>query len=376
MQAASTLKITQQTKYRHGNGHTTALASISEDENAPEHALQLPTPRITPQPEATSNVPIISDTLFDSPEALPDSGDNVHNKTYTSPSGNPMLTVVDWNCIFDLEVVFCICSNQNNKEKQLLHSGLFPSTFKITKSAFTFSVLDDFLKDNLECKTTAQQYYSKLQSMTSRMFPHLVLVGYICFHLRMGTYEGLQNLYRQLLRASRQWRDLKNRMQQGLGLELEHSAADGALAIFCPACPQPGINLPDDWMVRYKVYVSTSGSDGTCHLAPSRNQLVHTFIMDGNFSTEHMRHRSGEQDIALSAGMAFMANPESYNAHLCTGKEMTQVCEASSLDCSTYYRSRLAPVIPTRQLNRQIQAGHTLTSWVLEQRPATMDFLF
>jgi len=57
--------------------------------------------------------------------------------------------------------------------------------------------------------------------------------------------------------------------------------------------------------------------------------------MDGNFSAEHMRNRSGEQDIALSAGMAFMANPESYNAHLQTGREMAQVCGANSLDCYT-----------------------------------------
>ena len=57
-----------------------------------------------------------------------------------------------------------------------------------------------------------------------------------------------------------------------------------------------------------------------------RNQLIRTFIMDGNFSAEHMKHRSGERDIALSAGMAFMANPDSYKAHLLSGKEITQVC--------------------------------------------------
>jgi Kyakuja-Dileera-Zisupton transposase len=55
--------------------------------------------------------------------------------------------------------------------------------------------------------------------------------------------------------------------------------------------------------------------------------------MDGNFSAEHMKHRSGERDIALSAGMAFMANPESYKAHLRSGKEMAQVCRHSSFEC-------------------------------------------
>ena len=48
--------------------------------------------------------------------------------------------------------------------------------------------------------------------------------------------------------------------------------------------------------------------------------------MDGNFSAEHMRCRSGPQDVPLSAGMAFMADPETYGAHLRSGKETIQVC--------------------------------------------------
>jgi hypothetical protein len=54
--------------------------------------------------------------------------------------------------------------------------------------------------------------------------------------------------------------------------------------------------------------------------------------MDGNFSAEHMRHRSGEKDISLSAGMAFMANPETYKAHLRSGKEIVQVLRHSLSD--------------------------------------------
>ena len=48
--------------------------------------------------------------------------------------------------------------------------------------------------------------------------------------------------------------------------------------------------------------------------------------MDGNFSAEHMKHRSGEQEVSLLAGMAFMANPDSYKAHLRSGQEYDQVC--------------------------------------------------
>ena len=44
-----------------------------------------------------------------------------------------------------------------------------------------------------------------------------------------------------------------NRMESGVGLRSEAEAPqDGAMAVFCPACPQPGINLPHDWQVRYR----------------------------------------------------------------------------------------------------------------------------
>ena len=60
----------------------------------------------------------------------------------------------------------------------------------------------------------------------------------------------MQNLYKQLLRASRQWREVRGKMESGL----EHEggpSGDGSMAVFCPACPQPGINLPEDWRTKY-----------------------------------------------------------------------------------------------------------------------------
>jgi Kyakuja-Dileera-Zisupton transposase len=54
--------------------------------------------------------------------------------------------------------------------------------------------------------------------------------------------------------------------------------------------------------------------------------------MDGNFSAEHMRCRTGEADIPLATGMAFMANPDSYKAHLNSGQEIDQVCRTPMSD--------------------------------------------
>jgi hypothetical protein len=73
----------------------------------------------------------------------------------TSQSGNLLITVVNQTGVFDMEILYCICPNAGARDEQLLQSTLFPSSFKQIETAFTFSVLDDFLTDNLECKTTA-----------------------------------------------------------------------------------------------------------------------------------------------------------------------------------------------------------------------------
>jgi len=43
------------------------------------------------------------------------------------------------------------------------------------------------------------------------------------------------------------WRDLSNRKRAGFGHDTERDPKHGELAVFCPACPQSGINLPGDW---------------------------------------------------------------------------------------------------------------------------------
>ncbi|KAN0138134.1 hypothetical protein V8E53_004023 [Lactarius tabidus] len=247
------------------------LHVVPEDELSAD---QLPTPRDTPQPENITTTPAISDSLFDVLNDSLDTGFTDAHRSRTGSSGNPILTVVNCMGVFMMEILFCACSDSESKDAQLLRMCLFPSTYKQIETAFSFSALDNFLVDNLECKTNAQQYFSKLQSITSTMFPDYV-----------------QNRYKQLLRASQQWRDLKNHMK---------------------------INLPTNWKTKYSL----------------------TFIMDGNFSAEHMRYRSTDKDVALSPGMAVMSNPKLYKSHLQSGAEMIQASIRST--CNTYKTIELA----------------------------------
>ncbi|KAI6095406.1 hypothetical protein F5141DRAFT_1191315 [Pisolithus sp. B1] len=158
----------------------------------------------------------------------------------------------------------CQCVHAESYHKQLLHTKLYPSTFEKPSMVFTFLVLDDFLRDNVECRMSGMNYYSKLHQVTSSVFPHLV-----------------PDRYRELLWVAWQWHLLKLLKWSGYQGNLNDSMK-GDLAIFCMACPQLGINLLDDW--RY----------------------TRTVVMDGNFKAEHMCERRPGNQVWLMDGHGFM----------------------------------------------------------------------
>ena len=170
------------------HGQVPLQAFPEADNEALEMTDQLPTPWETPQPETQPSWPIVSNTLFSSVDQ--ESIDGSSGRTQTAASGNPLFTVVDQAGIFDMEVVFCVCPNSSGNDAQLLQSGLFLATFKQIETLFTVSVLDNFLIDNLECKMMAQQYYSKLQLITNKMFPNNVPVCVSSFlHTRLTVFD-------------------------------------------------------------------------------------------------------------------------------------------------------------------------------------------
>ena len=141
-------------------GSSSLREVLEEDDSQVDNdILQLPTPRDTPQMEGDPIALVISDTLFDILEVSVDSDNSNIHRACTAKSGNPLMTIVDCQGVFQMEVLFCGClSRRMSKDEQLMRAGLFPATLKQIETLFTFSVLDNFLTDNLECKTTAQQY--------------------------------------------------------------------------------------------------------------------------------------------------------------------------------------------------------------------------
>jgi hypothetical protein len=91
--------------------------------------------------------------------------------------GNPIIIVVDRSGVHEIGVTWCRCSEASEHDMQLMMAGLFPATFHNPKTAFTFRVLEEFHLDNLECKTTPSQFFSRLRRLTNDEFPNTVPVG-------------------------------------------------------------------------------------------------------------------------------------------------------------------------------------------------------
>ncbi|KAI6008061.1 hypothetical protein EDC04DRAFT_2582223, partial [Pisolithus marmoratus] len=196
------------------------------------------------------------------------------------------MTIVHNEGIFTHEISWCNCSGSDPKDWHLalLKERLLPASISKPKTAFTFDILNHFLIDALECKTSALSFYQKLKRFTNNAFP-----------------DSVPDRYRELMRVSQLWRDLKHRKWFGFGHDTEQDPGEGGLTFFCPACPQPGINLPPDWKAQYDRYEDT---------------LMRQYVLDGNFTAQHMKMSKPELDVTLSYGKGYMVTEASYRSHL------------------------------------------------------------
>lgn len=158
----------------------------------------------------------------------------------TDGVGNPFVTVVHSNGFHMLPFVWCNCpEHQNDRDLQLLDLHLYPASYDNIRTVFTFDCLDDHRYQYLECKVSHYQFHMKLRRQTCPEYP-----------------DASPNRYKELCRVARQWRNIKYR--KWFWVLNDSSLKSGDMALFCAACPQPGINLPPDWKQDYDVnpYVS------------------------------------------------------------------------------------------------------------------------
>ncbi|KIK76051.1 hypothetical protein PAXRUDRAFT_171027, partial [Paxillus rubicundulus Ve08.2h10] len=95
--------------------------------------------------------------------------------------------------------------------------------------------------------------------------------------------------------VSRQWQLLKLLKWAGFGHQ-QDSQKPGRIVLFCPTCPQPGINVYPDATNDLSKY-------DTDRHSWKYNQ---TLIMDGNFKAEHLSERQIDRQVWLMDCLGFM----------------------------------------------------------------------
>ena len=159
------------------------------------------------------------------------SDDNGTHFTASVPIGT-YLRVVHSNGIHNIAMINCECQGHDLVAGDILASRLLPASFDRIRTLFTVQLLDLYRLSNLELKASAYQFYHMLRRITAPMDP-----------------AGVVDLYREFRRMSRIWRWIKRLKWAGYpgnNKQVKDIAA-GELAVFCAACPQPGINIPENW---------------------------------------------------------------------------------------------------------------------------------
>src|SRR5260221_10182191 len=132
-------------------------------------------------------------------------------------------------------------------------------------------MLDHFRYCNLEMRSSAYQFFQLLRRITNTLSPSKVV-----------------NLYHELRRLSRLWRWVKKLKWAGYAQRAGGpiNPNPGELGNFCPACPQIGINLPENWTDDLNRWV-----------------FRRVITADGNFKADHIRQKSAADDVWLSDGL-------------------------------------------------------------------------
>jgi CxC2 like cysteine cluster associated with KDZ transposases len=144
---------------------------------------------------------------------------------------NAYVRVIHTNGIHHIGMVTCSCRGHDQIPLDLFACRLLPASFIRIRTIFTAQLMDYFRLCNLELKASAYQFYQLIRRLTP-----------------IGDSDMI-NLYHEFRRMSRLWRWMKKLKWAGYG----HNQQDhlnppaGSLSVFCPTCPQPTKNLPDNW---------------------------------------------------------------------------------------------------------------------------------
>ncbi|KAG1893939.1 uncharacterized protein F5891DRAFT_1131100 [Suillus fuscotomentosus] len=197
------------------------------------------------------------------------------------PSFSNDFVVIDVNGIHEIKLDFCECKTAQIRYKQLLCARWYPATTTDPQTAATFSVLRLYHLLSFKLKVTTHKFYHSLA--------------------RCSNSTGLMAIrdrYAPFMCMVHEWRHLRQLQWAGRGHDPSGVIATqaGKLAVICPACPQPGRNLPEGWC------------NGWCYAL---------FItIDANFCLKRKAVSSDWVDPGSNTGWAYFVDEREYKSYL------------------------------------------------------------
>ncbi|KAJ7441892.1 hypothetical protein FB451DRAFT_1414473 [Mycena latifolia] len=202
------------------------------------------------------------------------------------PATNDDFVVVDNQGVHQVGLDYCGCGQGGPETIQLLRAGLFPATTTNPRTAATFAVLHRYHLLSFESKCSGYEFYQSLARETDNM-----------------KHKPNKDRYHEFLRMTREWRHVVMLKRAGRGHVPDGIATtpQGSCALLCPACPQPGKNLPPGWKD-----------------VPEEKQFLYALFLaiDANFRLKRKDVSTEEKDPGLGKGWAFYCEVEAYMKHV------------------------------------------------------------
>ncbi|KAJ7485477.1 hypothetical protein FB451DRAFT_1392216 [Mycena latifolia] len=234
---------------------------------------------------------------------------------------------------------------------QLLRAGWYPATEDRPQTAVTFVCLDKFVLHTLQAKTTAYDFYSVLERFTN------------------NTGAKPPNRYQVFLRMARQYRHLLMLKRAGRAHNPTGVFGTGAgeLAIECPVCPNPGVNLPEGW-----------------ENAPPEDRFLYILFLalDACFRLKRRMVSSEARDPGLGTGWVYVLENGPYRHFLLTVTDQKEMSTCSGLAALDYANTKFSHGYSTTGVGMGVCTRHEFIQpngvgdLQRGERFANMDYIF
>ncbi|KAJ7436476.1 hypothetical protein B0H11DRAFT_2364591 [Mycena galericulata] len=240
-----------------------------------------------------------------------------HSVCSAPEPANVAFVTLHTNGIHEVSVDYCGCENACDAgppEVQLLRAGWFPATHERPQTCATLEVLEQFQQETLQSKMTMYDFYAVLERLTD------------------NTGIVPPDRKHEWNRMCREFRHLMMLKRAGRARAYDPSGVDGTkqgeLAIQCPACPRPGINLPEGW-----------------EKASLEERFLYTFFfaLDACFRLKRRLVSSELWDPDLGSGWGYFVDTGPYREYLrgvTDQKEMKTCTGLAALDYANTKYSR------------------------------------